>query len=35
MDGSHFDLAVVSSILTAMNILPELEISEYLIIGEL
>ncbi|MEY4463432.1 MAG: hypothetical protein RLZZ81_403 [Pseudomonadota bacterium] len=34
-EGSHFDLAIACSILTAMNILPELEISEYLIIGEL
>ncbi len=34
-EGSHFDLAIVCSILTAMNILPELEIAEYLIIGEL
>ncbi len=34
-EGSHFDLAIAYSILTAMNILPELEIAEYLIIGEL
>lgn len=34
-EGSHFDLAIACSILTAMNILPELEIAEYLIIGEL
>ncbi|WP_341786883.1 magnesium chelatase domain-containing protein [Rickettsia endosymbiont of Cantharis rufa] len=34
-EGSNFDLAIACSILTAMNILPELEISEYLIIGEL
>ncbi|CAK6514481.1 MAG: YifB family Mg chelatase-like AAA ATPase [Rickettsia helvetica] len=34
-EGSHFDLAIACSILNAMNILPELEISEYLIIGEL
>jgi len=34
-EGSHFDLAIACSILTAMNILPELEILEYLIIGEL
>ncbi|MCC8406051.1 MAG: YifB family Mg chelatase-like AAA ATPase [Rickettsia endosymbiont of Sceptobius lativentris] len=34
-EGSHFDLAIACSILIAMNILPELEIAEYLIIGEL
>ena len=34
-EGSHFDLAIACAILTAMNILPELEIAEYLIIGEL
>ena len=34
-EGSHFDLAIACSILAAMNILPELEIAEYLIIGEL
>lgn len=34
-EGSHFDLAIACSILTAMNILPELEIAEYLIMGEL
>ncbi|WP_410526100.1 magnesium chelatase domain-containing protein [Rickettsia endosymbiont of Gonocerus acuteangulatus] len=34
-EGSHFDLAIACAILTAMNILPETEIAEYLIIGEL
>ncbi|WP_332094815.1 magnesium chelatase domain-containing protein [Rickettsia asiatica] len=34
-EGSHFDLAIACSILNTMNILSELEISEYLIIGEL
>ena len=34
-EGSHFDLAIACAILTAMNILPETEIVEYLIIGEL
>nr|WP_253307565.1 YifB family Mg chelatase-like AAA ATPase [Rickettsia endosymbiont of Ceutorhynchus assimilis] len=34
-EGSHFDLAIACSILTAMNILPNIEIQEYLIMGEL
>ncbi|XHT12113.1 magnesium chelatase domain-containing protein [Rickettsia sibirica] len=34
-EGSHFDLAIACAILTAMNILSELEIAEYWIIGEL
>jgi magnesium chelatase family protein len=34
-EGSHFDLAIACSILTAMNILPDTEIREYLIMGEL
>jgi magnesium chelatase family protein len=34
-EGSHFDLAIAAALLTAMNILPEDEIREYLILGEL
>lgn len=34
-EGSHFDLAIACTILTAMNILSELEIAECWIIGEL
>ncbi|WP_230455884.1 MULTISPECIES: magnesium chelatase domain-containing protein [spotted fever group] len=34
-EGNHFDLVITCAILTAMNMLSELEIAEYLIIGEL
>ncbi|WP_016770035.1 magnesium chelatase domain-containing protein [Rickettsia sibirica] len=34
-EGSHFDLVIACAILTAMNILSELEIAEYWITGEL
>lgn len=34
-EGSHFDLAIAVGILTNMGILPEDEIREYLILGEL
>jgi magnesium chelatase family protein len=34
-EGSHFDLAIAAALLTAMQVLPEDEIKEYLILGEL
>lgn len=34
-EGSHFDLAIAAGLLTCMEILPQEEISEYLILGEL
>ncbi|MBF8247094.1 MAG: YifB family Mg chelatase-like AAA ATPase [Rickettsia sp.] len=34
-EGSHFDLAIASALLASMDILPQAEISEYLILGEL
>ncbi|HJD54390.1 MAG TPA: hypothetical protein LFW11_03380 [Rickettsia endosymbiont of Proechinophthirus fluctus] len=34
-EGSHFDLVIACAILSAMNMLSELEIAECLIIGEL
>lgn len=34
-EGSHFDLPIAAGLLTAMEILPQEEISEYIILGEL
>jgi magnesium chelatase family protein len=34
-EGSHFDLAIACGILTSMQILPSIDITEYLIMGEL
>ncbi len=34
-EGSHFDLAIASALLASMDVLPQLEISDYLILGEL
>ncbi len=34
-EGSHFDLAIAVALLTVMQILPQEEMSEYLILGEL
>lgn len=34
-EGSHFDLPIAAGILTALGILPEEEIKEYVILGEL
>ena len=34
-EGSHFDLAIASALLCAMKILPQEEISNYIILGEL
>ncbi len=34
-EGSHFDLAIACAILTSMNVLPNEEMQEYLVIGEL
>ena len=34
-EGSHFDLAIAAALLTVMGILPQEEISQYIILGEL
>jgi len=34
-EGSHFDLAIACALLTVMQILPQEELSEYIILGEL
>ncbi|MBR6408867.1 MAG: ATP-binding protein, partial [Alphaproteobacteria bacterium] len=34
-EGSHFDLAIACAILTAMQILPQEELLEYVVLGEL
>ncbi len=34
-EGSHFDLAIAAALLTSMKVLPEDEMKEYLILGEL
>ena len=34
-EGSHFDLAIASAILSAMRVLPSEEITDYLVFGEL
>ena len=34
-EGSHFDLAIASAILSAMNVLPREDIMDYLVFGEL